>query len=86
MKITKQQLKQMVQEEVDNAINEASATWEVKVNQTTTVQGVEIKKGSIEVVTARTTYLAIKKALVSMGVPKMGPHYSPTIDANVKRK
>jgi hypothetical protein len=63
----KSELQSIIREEIQNFINEAFSNWEVKFTKSARVDGVDIKKGHTEVVKARGTAEAIKKACKKIG-------------------
>ena len=83
----KSELKAIVREEIQNALNEAGApsrafkNWKVTFNDNGTYDGVKApKKGHVETVKARNTAEAIRKAATKVGLKDWWGH----IDVDVK--
>ena len=65
----KSQLKEIIREEIQNALNEGFSNWNVTFNDNGTYDGVKTpKKGHVETVKARNTAEAIKKASKAVGL------------------
>ena len=64
----KSQLKQIIREEIRNSLNEEFRKWKVIFQDRGIYDGVEVKYGHAEVVKARSTAEAIKKASKKVGL------------------
>tara|TARA_B100000900_G_scaffold390833_1_gene384888 strand:- start:519 stop:761 length:243 start_codon:yes stop_codon:yes gene_type:complete len=64
----KSELQSIIREEIQNFLNEAFSNWQVKFTKSAKVDGVDIKKGHTELVKARGTAEAIKKACKKIGI------------------
>ena len=64
----KTQLQQIIREEIQNALNEEFRNWKVIFQDRGVYSGVEVKYGHTEVVKARSTAEAIKKASKKVGL------------------
>lgn len=78
----KTELQSIIREEIQNFLNEAFSNWEVKFTKSAKVDGVDIKKGRTEIVKARGTSEAIKKACKQAGCEDAWMH----VDVEVVKK
>ena len=62
------ELKQIIREEIKNALNEGFRNWKVIFQDRGIYSGVEVKWGHTEIVKARSTTEAIKKASKKVGL------------------
>lgn len=79
----KTELQSIIREEIQNFINEAFSNWKVTFTRAIKNKNVgDVKKGHVEVVKARGTSEAIKKACKQAGVEDAWMH----VDVEVTKK